>query len=88
MSSKNFGISAEIAVRDLLLGEIRHEDLEILNTVINASEGACGEPAVAPGLILGRAFQHQHRHAVLGRRERRTKRRIAGADNDDIYGGG
>jgi len=54
------GVGAEVGLRHLLVGEIRHQRAQILNAVINAAERTGGEPAVAAGLFRGRAFQHQH----------------------------
>src|SRR3977135_3181065 len=55
---------------------------------MHAANRAGGKPAFAAGLVFGRALQHQDRDTLLGRRECCAKRRIAGADDDDIHGGG
>ena len=80
------GVGAEVGFGDLLVGQVRHQRAQIVDAVIDAAERAGGEPAVAAGLVLRRALQHQHRDALLGRRQRGAKRRIAGANDDDIRG--
>jgi len=78
------GVGAEIGVGDLILGEIGHQRLEIVDAVIDAAECAGGESAVAAGLRLRCALEHEHRDAMLGGRKRRAERGIAGADHDHI----
>ena len=78
------GVGAEIRVGDFILGEIGHQRLEIIDAVIDAAERPGGEPAVAAGLRFRCALEHEHGDAMLGRRERRAERGIAGADHDDI----
>jgi hypothetical protein len=53
---------------------------------ISAGVKSGGEAAIAAGLFLRRGFEHDHFGALLLRRQRRAKRRIAGADDDYICG--
>jgi len=62
------GVGAEVGLRNLLVGEIRHQRAQVIDAVIDAAERAGGEAAVAAGFIFRRALQHQHRHSLLGRR--------------------
>ena len=78
------GVGAEIGVGDLLVGEVRHQPLEVVDPVIDHPHGARGEARIAPRFVLVRAFEHQHPGAVLLRRQRRAQRRVAGAHDDDI----
>ena len=86
MSSKNFscGIGAEVGIGDFLVGQVGHQRAQILDAVVDATERAGREAAVAAGFILRRALEHQHGNAVFGGRMRGAKRRIAAADDDDI----
>src|SRR5690606_9228432 len=78
------GVRAEIRVGDLLFAEIRHEDLEILDAVIDATDRARRKAAVAAGLGLRRALQNQHRNTLLGSRESGAKGGVSPTDYDDI----
>ena len=82
------GVGTEVGLGDLLIGQVRHQRAQILDAIVDAAEGAGGEAAIAAGFVLRRALQHQHRHALLGGRQRRAKRRIAGADDNHIRGRG
>src|SRR5438477_7144931 len=79
-----FRVAAEIGRADLLLGEIGHQCLEVVDAVIDAPHGTSGETAVAAGLRLRRTLEHEDRARMLGGRERGAERRIAGTDNDHI----
>ena len=78
------GVGAEIAARDLVRGEVRHDRGEVVDAVVDAAERAGGEARVAAHQLLGRALQHQHLGALLARGERRAERRIAGADHHHV----
>ena len=81
-----FGVSAEIRVGDLFVGEVRHQQAEILHTIVHAAEGASGKAAVAARFVFRSAFQHQDRYAVFGCRMGGTKGRVSRTDNDDVTG--
>ena len=81
------GIGAEVGLGDLLLGEVRHQRLEVVDAVVDAAHGAGGEAAVAPGLVLRRAFEHEHGDAVLRGRQRRTQGGVASAHDHHIRRG-
>ena len=83
-----FRVGTEVGLADLLVGQIRHQFSQIVDAVVDAAKGAGGEAAVTAGFVFGRALQHQHRNAVLRGGDRRAKRRIAGADDDQIRRGG
>ena len=70
----------------LVLGEVGHQHLEVLDAVVDAAQGAGREAAVAAVLALGRALEHQHGDAVLGGGESGTQRGIARAHDYDIGG--
>ena len=78
------GIGAEIGVGDFLGGKIRHQRLEVVDTVVNAAKGAGGEAAVATGLRRRRALEHKDGCAAFGRRQRGTQRSVTGANDHDI----
>ena len=78
------GVGAEVGAVDLVLGQVRHDRLEVVDAVIDAAEGAGGEARVPAHQLLRRALDHQHLGAVLGRRQRRAERRISGADHHHI----
>ena len=78
------GIGAEIGVGDLLVGEVGHQGLEVVDPVIDDTHRARGKARIAAGFVLVGAFQHQHLRAVLLRRQRGAQRRVAGAHDDDI----
>ena len=80
------GVGAEVGLRHLLIRQVGHQLAQVLDAVIDAAEGAGGKAAVAAGLVLRRALEHQHRDALLGRSQGRAKRRIAAANDDDIRG--
>ena len=80
------GVGAEIGDGDLVLGEVGHQRLQVLDAVVDAAEGAGREAAVAAVLALRRALQHQHGDAVLGGGEGGAQRGIARADDHDIGG--
>src|SRR5262249_58202043 len=82
------GIRTKIGLGDLLLGEIRHERLEVLDAVVDAAHGAGGEAAIAAGLLLRRAFEHEHRHALLASCQRCTQGALAAAATHHITRGG
>src|SRR6516162_145414 len=78
------GIGAEIGGRDFLLGEIRHQCLDVVDAVVDDAHGARGKSAVAAGFLLRCGLQHDHRGALLFGRERRTKSRVASAHHNHI----
>src|SRR5262249_50217212 len=78
------GIGAEIGGGDFLVREVRDQCLDVVDAVVNHAHRPRGEAAVAAGFLLRRRLQHQHRGALFLRRQRRAKRRIAGAHDDDI----
>ena len=77
-------VGAEIGGRDLCLGQVGDQRLDVLDTVVDDTDRPRGEAAVAAGLVLRGCLQHQHRGALLLCGKRCTKRRIAGAHNDHI----
>ena len=83
-----FSVGAEIGLRHFLVGKIRHQCAQVFDAVIDAAERAGGEAAITTGLVLGRALQHQDRDTAFGRGKGCTKRRIAGADDDNVHRGG
>ena len=78
------GISAEVGIGDFLICQIGHQGAQIVDAIIDATECAGREAAIAAGFILRRAFQHEDGDAVLGRCMSGAKCRIAGADYDDV----
>ena len=78
------GVGAEVGAVDLVLGQVRHDRLEVVDAVIDAAERAGGEAGVAAHQLLRRALDHQHLGALLGRRLRRAERRVARADHHHI----
>ena len=78
------GVGAEVGALDLLLGQVRHDRLEVVDAVVDAAERPRGEARIAAHQLLRRALDHQHAGAVLARRQRRAERRIAGADHHHI----
>ena len=78
------GVGAEVGLGDLLLGQIRHQGLEVLDTVVDAAHGAGREAAVAARLVLGRALQHEHGDAMLRRRQRRAQGGVAATHDHHI----
>ena len=78
------GIGAEIGVGDFLGGKIRHQRLEVVDTVVNAAKGAGGEAAVATGLRRRGALEHKYGCSAFGRRQRGTQRGVTGANDHDI----
>ncbi len=78
------GIGAKIGVGDFLGGKIRHQRLEVVDTVVNAAKGAGGEAAVATGLRRRGALEHKYGRSALGRRQGGTQRRVTGANDHDI----
>ncbi len=77
-------IGAEIGGLDFRGREIRHQCLDVVDAVIDDADRARGKTAIAAGFILRRRLAHDDFGALLLRRQRRTKRRIAGADDDHI----
>ena len=74
------GVGAEVGAVDLVLGQVRHDRLEVVDAVIDAAEGAGGEAGVAAHQLLRRALDHQHLGALLApppapRRTPRCRRR-------------
>ena len=65
-------------------GEVGHQRLDVVDAVIDDADRARGEAAIAAGLILRRRLAHHDLGALLLRSERRTERRIAGADHNHI----
>ena len=78
------GVGAEVGAVDLVLGEVRHDRLEVVDAVVDAAEGAGGEAGVAAHQLLRRALDHEHLGALLRRRLRRAERRVAGTDHHHI----
>src|SRR5438034_5133760 len=78
------GVGAEIRGGDLRLGKVGDQHLDVVDAVIDHADRARGEAAVAAGFVLRRRLQHQHRGALLLRRERRAKRGITGTDDDYV----
>ena len=77
-------IVAEIGDGDLCFRQVRAQGADIVHAVVGEAEGPGGKARVAAVFRLGRALQHQHRHAGLARRQRRTEGGVPGADDDDI----
>ena len=78
------GVGAEIRGFDFRGREVGHQRLDVVDAVIDDADRARGEAAVAAGLVLRRRLAHHDLGALLLRRQRRAKRRIAGADNNHI----
>jgi hypothetical protein len=77
-------IGPEIGAGGLGVGQVRHQGAQIVHPVIDAAKGAGGEAAVAAAQGLRRALQHQHRRALVRRRQGRAKGGVAGADHNHI----
>ena len=54
------GVGAEVGAVDLVLGQVRHDRLEVVDAVVDAAERAGGEARVAAHQLLRRALDHQH----------------------------
>lgn len=78
-------VGAEVDIVEILVGEARAQFHQIVDTVVGESEGAAGEGRVAAARVLERGLQHQHRRAVLHRRQGRAGRRVSRADDDDVH---
>ena len=59
------GVGAEVGAVDLVLGQVRHDRLEIVDAVIDAAERAGGEARIAAHQFLRRALDHQHLGALF-----------------------
>ena len=81
------GVGAEVRLRDLVRGEVRHQRLEVVDAVVDATHGARGEAAVASRLLARRAFEHEHGHAMLPGCKRRTQGGVASAHHHYICRG-
>ena len=81
------GIGAEIGLGDLLLRQVGHQGLEVVDAVVDAAHGAGREAAVAACLVLRRPLQHEHRAAVLGGGQRRTQGGIAATNDHHVSRG-
>ena len=81
------GIGAEVGLGDLLLGQVGHQGLQVVDAVVDAAHGAGREAAVAAGLVLRRALEHEHGDAMLRRRQRRTQGGIAPTNDHHIRRG-
>ena len=53
------GVGTEVGAVDLVLGQVRHDRLEIVDAVVDAAEGAGGEAGVAAHQLLRRALDHR-----------------------------
>src|SRR5262249_3452725 len=78
------GVGAEIGGGDLLLGEVGHQRLDVVDAVVDDAHRARGEPAVAARLVSRPRLQHHHRRAWSRRRQRRAERGVAAADHDHV----
>ena len=78
------GVGADIDVCELVVAHVGDEGREVVEAVIDDAERAAGKRRIAAGRVLRRDLQHQHRGAVLPRRQGRAGRRIAGPDDDHI----
>ena len=77
-------IGAEIGGFDFGGREIRHQRLDVVDAVIDDADRTCGETAIAAGFVFRRRLAHDDFGALFLGRQRRAKRRIAGADDDHI----
>ncbi len=79
-----FRIRTEVGARDFLIRQVGHQRTEIVHAVVREADGTRGEPGVAAGLVLGRAFQDDHVHTRFARRERGAHRSVARTHHDDV----
>ena len=78
------GVGADIDICQLVVADVGNEPREVVEAVIDDAQGAAGKGRVAAAPVLRRDFEHQHRGAVLPRRQRGAGRRVAGADDDHV----
>jgi hypothetical protein len=78
------GVSAKIGRLDFFGRKIGHQRLEIFDTVIGKAHGAGGKAAIATVFLLGRPLENKNPGPLIGGRQGRAKRRIAGTDDDHI----
>ena len=78
------GVGADIDIGQLVVADVGDQPREIVEAVIDDAPGAAGKGRIAAAPVLRRDFQHQHRGAVLLRRQRGAGRRVAGADDDHV----
>src|SRR6185312_8055030 len=74
----------EISHCNFLIREIRHQLLEVVDTVIDALDCAGCEPTVAAGLLFRSALQHKHGRTAFGRGQGCAKRRVSRTDHHDV----
>ena len=77
------GVGAEIAGRDLGLGEVAQLQ-QIIDAIVDKAQCPGGVAAVAAALVKRRRLQHQHPRAFAPRRQCRAHAGIPGADDNDV----
>jgi hypothetical protein len=78
------GVGPDIDIGELVVAQVGDQPGEVVEPVIDDAPRPAGKRRIAAAPVLRRDLQHQHRGAVLPRRQRRAGRRIAGADDDHI----
>ncbi len=76
-------IATEVCVGDLVVGQLRHQLTEILDTVVRNSHGAGRECGVTSPLILLSAFKHDYFGTLLPGCQRSTQSSVSGTHHDD-----
>ncbi len=79
-----FVVGAEVRHCHVVIAQIWHETLEILDAVIGEAKRAGREAAVAAALVLGRALENEHAGAVLLGGQRGTECGVAATHDNDV----
>ena len=61
------GVAPEVGHRDLIIGKLGHHLPEVVQSVVNDTNGAAREPAVATPFELGSPLEHQHTRTLFSR---------------------
>jgi hypothetical protein len=77
-------IDAEIGVRQLLLGQIGHQPLEVFDAIVGDAHRTRRKARIAAPFRLWRGFDDEHAGPGLARRQGRAKRRVAAAQHDHV----
>jgi len=77
-------VGAEIRDRFILVGQIRHQLREVIDSAISNPHRAGAEATVAPALGLGGTFDQQRARAGFARRQRRAQSGVTAADDKHV----
>ena len=79
-----FGVAAEVDAAEIEIGDVGCQPQQVIDLGIGEAERTAGERRVAAARVLWRRLDHGDGGTCLMRRQRGIRRRIAGADHQDV----